>query len=207
MPRRRLARHQNHGSSERWPQPAGLGKVLDHLRPDLIEREPTGISKSCPSQEAWRRCGYSGVLSKTQLEGRAQTIEKACDMARVSRAGYYRAWGTSQPRCAETALRMQRLTLFGFALRGDGLPWLERHGSCHCQHWGLWRACFDMHVGRQRCSRSEADEPGTNDVVRGGGGSGRLEKSWRWARTVGIARSPAWPIVLHCPFCRVARFD
>ena len=52
-------------------------------------------------------------MSKTQLEDKALTIEKACDLARVSRAGYYRAWEASQPRCAETALRdrIQQLSL------------------------------------------------------------------------------------------------
>jgi putative transposase len=52
-------------------------------------------------------------LSRTQLEDKALTIERACDLARVSRASYYRAWEESQPRRAETELRdrIQKLSL------------------------------------------------------------------------------------------------
>jgi putative transposase len=52
-------------------------------------------------------------LSKTQLEDKTLTIERACDLARVSRAGYYRAWEESEPRRAEAELRdrIQRLSL------------------------------------------------------------------------------------------------
>lgn len=52
-------------------------------------------------------------MRKTRLEDNVLTIEKACDLARVSRAGYYRAWEASEPRCAETALRdrIQQLSL------------------------------------------------------------------------------------------------
>lgn len=41
------------------------------------------------------------------------TIERACDWARVSRAGYYRAWEESEPRRAEAELRdrIQKLSL------------------------------------------------------------------------------------------------
>lgn len=52
-------------------------------------------------------------MSRTQLEDKALTIERACDLARVSRAGYYRAWEQSEPRRAETELRdrIQKLSL------------------------------------------------------------------------------------------------
>ncbi len=52
-------------------------------------------------------------MSKTQLEDKTLTIERACDLARVSRAGYYRAWEESEPRRAEAELRdrIQRLSL------------------------------------------------------------------------------------------------
>ena len=41
------------------------------------------------------------------------TIEEACDLARVSRAGYYRAWEQSEPLAVETAVRdrVQQLSL------------------------------------------------------------------------------------------------
>lgn len=52
-------------------------------------------------------------MSRTQLEDKVLTIERACDLARVSRASYYRAWEESQPRRAETELRnrIQKLCL------------------------------------------------------------------------------------------------
>lgn len=52
-------------------------------------------------------------MSKTQREDKPLTIERACELARVSRAGYYRAWEESAPRQRETALRelIQKLSL------------------------------------------------------------------------------------------------
>lgn len=67
----------------------------------------------------------------TQLED-GLTIGVACDLARVSRVGYYRAWEEHQPQQAEVALRdtIQRLCLdhrrygtrrISHALRAEGL--------------------------------------------------------------------------------------
>src|SRR5208283_3034707 len=65
------------------------------------------------SQEAWRRSVYTEVLRQTQREDNELSIERACELARVSRAGYYRAWEESEPRHNEIALRdrLQQLSL------------------------------------------------------------------------------------------------
>jgi len=54
-------------------------------------------------------------MTRPQGDGSADafSVERLCDLARVSRAGFYRRWGETEPRREETALRdvIQRLVL------------------------------------------------------------------------------------------------
>ena len=62
------------------------------------------------SPRAWRECVYTEIRRVTQLEDKLP-IGEACALARVARAGYYRAWEEHAPRQAEVQLRdaIQRL--------------------------------------------------------------------------------------------------
>jgi putative transposase len=64
-------------------------------------------------RRAWRDGIYAVIHAQVQRQGEGLGIERSCDLAKVSRAGYYRHWQTSKPRQEETALRdeVQRLSL------------------------------------------------------------------------------------------------
>jgi putative transposase len=68
--------------------------------------------QTAAERRQWRHSIYAEIRSRVQSQG-GLTIEQMCDLARVSRAGFYRHWLEKEPTAAEMSLRdaMQRAAL------------------------------------------------------------------------------------------------
>jgi transposase InsO family protein len=68
--------------------------------------------QTAAERHQWRHSIYAEIRSRVQSQGRL-TIEQMCDLARVSRAGFYRHWLEREPNAAEMELRdaIQRAAL------------------------------------------------------------------------------------------------
>ena len=81
---------------------------------DFFSRSLAAGQGATPEEgRAWRDGIYAVIHAQMQQQGARDGIERRCQLAQVSRAGYYRHWQASKPRQEETGLRdeIQRLAL------------------------------------------------------------------------------------------------
>ena len=60
--------------------------------------------ETAAERRQWRDSIYAEIRSRVQSQG-GLTIEQMCELARVSRAGFYRHWLEKEPSAAEMELR------------------------------------------------------------------------------------------------------
>jgi HTH-like domain len=78
------------------------------LESDFFRSALLGIKEGCrQSNRDWRLGIYDAIRPWTQAQGKL-SVERMCELARVSRSGYYRKLEESEPDEAEMALRTAR---------------------------------------------------------------------------------------------------
>src|SRR5262249_15526997 len=71
----------------------------------FFQRSLQASQRVAESPAAWRESVYAEVRRMTLREDSSLAVDRACRLAGVSRAGYYRVWMEHEPRAAETAVR------------------------------------------------------------------------------------------------------
>src|SRR5271155_5634063 len=103
----------NWGNSARW----GAGRAAEKGRSSGAPSGPTGggagfFRRSLAQhrgtrheeRSAFRRRIYQTIEAAVSAQGKT-TVERMCDLARVSRAGFYRDWQQREPSQGEMAIR------------------------------------------------------------------------------------------------------
>jgi len=106
-------------------------------------------------------------MTSSLSQGCSPTIERLCQQAKVSRAGYYRFWRTSAPRAHDTTVRdaIQRLALANGRHRGYRLVTFQlRQEGLAINHKRVLRL---MRQDNLLCLRRRAFVPPTTDSKHG----------------------------------------
>ena len=153
--RRRTAREFTRGHAPERGQPTQAGAGREGLGGGFFQRCLAQRRGATPAERhSWRAGIYAHIRDVMSRQG-GLSIERMCQLAQVSRAGFYRSLQEAQPVEEEMAVRSGHS---GDRRRTSASVWLSAHHGGTAPAWaaGQPQTGRAAHAGRQPARRSAA---------------------------------------------------